>query len=124
MHADVQSPTSQEVPPFDLRELRRQLGDEQLMAETVQIFLEDCPAQMATIEAAVAAGNADAIQRAAHSLRGAASNLWAAGVVEATGVLEQKGKVGDLDGLDLVTERVKAELQRLVSALTNLKLAS
>ena len=125
MQMDAQSPTGETVPPFDASELRRQLGDDdELMAETVQIFLEDCPAQLAAIETAVAGRDGVAIQRAAHSLRGAASNLWASGVVETARTLEHKAKAGDLDGIDEGTERVRSELQRLVSALTDLRMAS
>lgn len=60
---------SQEI--FDRKTALEQMGgDEELMVELVELFLEDLPERLQEIEAALAAGDAEALSRAAHTLKG------------------------------------------------------
>src|SRR5262249_44446063 len=68
---------------FDEEDLRaRVAGDEQLMADVVRLFMDDCPKRLAAIKDAIDAGDAAALKSAAHTLKGAAGNLSASGVFE------------------------------------------
>lgn len=58
-----------------LRELSD--GDGDLLAELFQLFLTDTPPRLDAIEAAIAGGDAPALQRAAHTLKGSAGGLGA-----------------------------------------------
>jgi CheY-like chemotaxis protein/HPt (histidine-containing phosphotransfer) domain-containing protein len=59
------------------RALARLDNDLDFLGEIVQLFLEDCPVRMAEIRDAIARGDALLLQRAAHTLKGALSNLEA-----------------------------------------------
>jgi CheY-like chemotaxis protein/HPt (histidine-containing phosphotransfer) domain-containing protein len=116
--------TSEEVPattqPFAVEEMRRRLGSDELIAEVTQLFLDDCPARLAEIKAAVAARDRDAIRVASHSLKGAAWSLSAAPVAEHAGALEAMAAVDaafDPIAVDDVYQRLEAESARLVAVL-------
>lgn len=51
--------------------------DEDLLREVVQQFIDDAPASLTAIEAAIVTGDADALRDAAHSLKGSAGYLAA-----------------------------------------------
>jgi two-component system sensor histidine kinase/response regulator len=82
-HAHRQSST------FNEAMLRHRVsGDDRLMTELIQLFLDDLPMRLAAIKEAVTARNAAAIRSAAHALKGSAGNLSADGLFEAA---QQKG---------------------------------
>lgn len=72
--------------------LERLGGDEELLREVAQLFLEEYPALVDEVRAAVAAGDADALQRAAHSLKGSVSNFGADAAYDAAFALEMTGR--------------------------------
>ena len=57
--------------------LERVEGDQALLTEMIRLFQEDAPKLVASMRAALQAGELDALERSAHSLKGAASNLSA-----------------------------------------------
>jgi two-component system sensor histidine kinase/response regulator len=71
-------------------------GDEQLLQELCQIFLEESPKLLQKLQQAVAAGDADGVMRAAHSLKGESSYLGAGGTSQAARQLEEMGRGNDL----------------------------
>ncbi len=104
--------------PFDEAALLERVeGDTELLAEIVALFLEDSPGHMEEVRAAVAAGDATALKRAAHTLKGAASNFGAAAVVASALELETMGRAGSLAGAGPACERLGAALVALVTAL-------
>jgi HPt (histidine-containing phosphotransfer) domain-containing protein len=108
--------------PFNVDEMRRQLGDDDaLIGEVVQLFLDDCPSRMAALTAAMDRRDAPMVRRAAHAIKGGASNFFAAGVVEAAAALEMKAAGGDLTGADELATRLSTEMHRLVTAMTELR---
>ena len=76
--------------------LARVGGDEQIAAQLCAVFLDDAPKRLAVMARAVAAGDARALQTAAHAFRGAASVFDAADVVAAARRLEQLAADGDV----------------------------
>jgi CheY-like chemotaxis protein len=77
---------------FNRPELIERLGgDSSLLAEVIQIFLDDCPKRLAAIKAAVDARDAEAIRTTAHALKGAAATIAASAVFEAAQTLERLG---------------------------------
>jgi HPt (histidine-containing phosphotransfer) domain-containing protein len=95
--------------------LARVGGDRKLMADIVRLFLEDYPARLAKIRAAIDANDASALRIAAHGLKGAAGNLGAVAVYEATSALEQIGADGHLDAARGVWERLLSDLDTFVA---------
>ena len=94
--------------------LSRIEGDEELLQEMCQIFLENSPKLLSKLQQALADGDADAVMRLAHSLKGEASYLNATGTCNAARQLEEMGRNKDLaraaDTL-VVLERQVAGLQ-------------
>jgi signal transduction histidine kinase/CheY-like chemotaxis protein len=93
--------------------LERIGGDQQLLQDLCQIFLEESPKLMAKLRQAIASGDCDGIMRAAHSLKGESSYLGAVGTSQAARQLEDMGRNRDLSRAD----GTLAELEREISSL-------
>jgi HPt (histidine-containing phosphotransfer) domain-containing protein len=103
---------------FDMNGLLARVGgDRTLMADIVRLFLEDHPSRLATIRAAIDANDANTLRVAAHGLKGAAGNLGAMAVYEATSALEQIGADGHLDAARGVWERLLSDVDAFVAAV-------
>jgi HPt (histidine-containing phosphotransfer) domain-containing protein len=106
---------------FDPDAFDRQTGgDADLRAQIIQMFLEDCPARVEEIRAAVARGDAAALVAAAHALRGSAAYLSASVVRGCAGDLERLGRErrladapAPLAQLDAAVAALFAELHRI-----------
>ena len=92
-------------------------GDEQLVLKLVQIFLEDTPERIEALGRAVAAGDADQIQSAAHALQGAAANLAAVPLRQASLALEKMAREGQTALAQQGFQGVMREWQRLIKHL-------
>jgi len=92
-------------------------GDKGLLREIIQLFIDDLPLRLASIQSAVHERDADGLYKAAHNLKGSASSLSAAGVVEASRALELIGQQGQIDAMDEAWRRLQAESDRLLDAL-------
>jgi two-component system sensor histidine kinase/response regulator len=97
--------------------LQRLDGDEGLFSEVIQLFLEDCPARLAAIKAALDRGDADAIRVTAHGLKGAAGNLSATGLFEAANTLERLGAERRIDAARAAWHLLSAEAAAAMDAL-------
>jgi signal transduction histidine kinase/DNA-binding response OmpR family regulator len=71
-------------------------GDEELLRDLCQIFLEESPKLLEKLQQAIAAGDSDGVMRAAHSLKGESSYLGADGTSQAARQLEEMGRNQDL----------------------------
>lgn len=88
-----------------------------LMQEMVELFLDNAPMLLAEIEAGLADGDLRTVQRATHSLRGAASNLCAAPCVQIAERLEMMSKSSDIGQVETAVAELRDELARLQVAL-------
>jgi len=112
------------VSELDLQAaLARVDGDQDLLKEIAELFLEECPASLEHVRAAVSAADPEAVQRAAHSLKGAVSNFGEKAAHKAALRLEYMGRAGDLTGsaealrqLEEAIERLCAELREFIAA--------
>jgi two-component system, sensor histidine kinase len=85
-------------PVFDVCELRDRVSDDlALMADVIQVFIEDCPARLDAIRSAIDAGNAAAVQAAARALEGSAANMAAIRLADAARTLEHTAAAGRTD---------------------------
>jgi two-component system, sensor histidine kinase and response regulator len=71
-------------------------GDEDLLRELCQIFLEESPKILRKLRQALAEGDAGAVMRAAHSLKGEVGYLGAGGASQAARQLEDMGRENKL----------------------------
>ncbi|MBX7144961.1 MAG: Hpt domain-containing protein [Oligoflexia bacterium] len=84
-------------PEFDRAgALDRCDNDSQLLKELVQMFFSEYPTALTAIHAAIAAGNADALRKSAHSIKGAAGNVGAVRAHSLALALEKMGASGNL----------------------------
>ncbi len=91
------------------------------LRELVEIFLSDTPARIVEMKTALSAGDGITFTRAAHSIKGSASNLGAEPLRAISEKLEHRSKTEGMNGIEpLVSElevqyaAVHAELKRLV----------
>src|SRR5262249_30541919 len=71
-------------------------GNRRLLNQIARLFLADYPQRLAEIKAAIHCGNADALARAAHSLKGSVGNFAATKAVAVAHRLEAMGRNGEL----------------------------
>jgi len=75
--------------------LARMGGDRRLLVNLFRIYLDDAPKKMAALDVAWSEGSLAAVERLAHSLKGASSTVGASAVHEAALLLEQAAKAGN-----------------------------
>ena len=99
---------------FDETEaLRRTRGDRALLAELIEIFLEDAPQHLRSAEDALARGDAPALQQAVHTLNGSMSTFVLEDRDDAVHRLERTAREGELaDARELLSE-LKRDLTKL-----------
>jgi signal transduction histidine kinase/DNA-binding response OmpR family regulator len=103
---------------FDEDALRRRVsGDDQLMTDVIQVFLEDLPVQLAAIRDAVTSRNAVELRAAAHALKGAAANLSVGGLFEAAHVLERLGAESRMDAAEAAWRPLSVEASHVIDVL-------
>lgn len=96
-------------------------GEPDVLDEILGLFLADVPGRIARLRAAWQDGDAGAVQRSAHSLKGSAGNIGATQLLAVCTQLDEHGRLGDLaklpplvESLDAEYGRVEAEIQRLI----------
>src|SRR5260370_941791 len=100
--------------------LARLDGDRALLAELVQLFLEDCPTWLDTIRASIHEGNAHGLKQAAHIVRRSVSHFGAPAAAEAARRLEAMGQRGDLTGAANAWAALEEAINQVVRALVGL----
>jgi len=100
--------------------LDRAGGEHSLLVELANMCLAETPDALDSIRSAVADGDAKAIQRTAHKLKGSLLVLAADPASEAAYRLETLGAEGTLDKVAAALSNLEQELERLQPALTKL----
>lgn len=95
-------------------------GDEAFLAELVALFLNDQPRLVSGIRQAVSAGDAPALARAAHTLKGSVSNFCAPAATAAAARLERASQAGDWPAIPSAVQQLEALLDQLARELTQL----
>ena len=105
--------------------LERVAGDPEFLAHMVRIFVADVPTRLDAVRTALGAADAQAMERAAHSLKGALATMAATDAAADAFRLEKMGRAGtlaDAAGVLVVLERrvgeVTAALEALVRQVT------
>jgi two-component system, sensor histidine kinase and response regulator len=92
-------------------------GDDSLIKEVLDLFQVEAPALLADVHAAVAKGDALAIKRTAHRLKGALVSLAAEPSTAAARDLERMGTEGAIAGAAEALARLDTEMARLLEVL-------
>ena len=92
-------------------------GDIEFLDETIAMLDEDSPTLLNGIHAAAGSGDAAALIRSAHALKGMLANFCAEPAEAAARELETMGREGRLADLHRAVDRVQSETERLRKAL-------
>ncbi len=84
-------------------------GDDSFLKEIIGIFIDDTPQRLQEMRDAFAARDQSTFSRAAHSIKGSASNLGAMRLKSLAEKLEKAAKQASLDGLDAELPKMEAE---------------
>jgi HPt (histidine-containing phosphotransfer) domain-containing protein len=88
-------------------------GDRELYRELLDMLFEDASEQVRDMREAIGRGDAQRVERVAHSLKGAAASLEAGPVRDAALWLEMLGREVTLAGAAEALAELEAELERL-----------
>ena len=95
-------------------------GEGAVLAEIIGQYLDQSRGQRDALADAIHAGDSRAIERAAHSLRGASANVGGTRLAEICGELEGLGRAHDLASATALLETFDTELSRVQAALSQL----
>lgn len=103
---------------FDEKALMDEIDDDiEFLEETLAMFDEDTPALLEAIRSAAAAGDAAALVKPAHALKGLLGNFCAGPAVNSARELEVMGREGRLEDAEAALEKLLSETRRLGEAL-------
>ena len=97
--------------------LDRVEGDEELLVEMVQLYVEDAPRALKTMRSALQQGDLHALERAAHSVKGSSANLAANPAADAAQRLEQDARRGDRAAAEASLAALESVMGQLLPAL-------
>jgi two-component system, sensor histidine kinase and response regulator len=100
--------------------LTRVGGDAELLKEIAELFLENYQAWLAELREAGASGDAGAVERTAHGLKGSVANFGARDAVDAALKLEHLGRNHDLSAMPESLAALEAALETLRGDLESL----
>jgi two-component system sensor histidine kinase/response regulator len=100
--------------------LERIDGDRVFLSELLALFRDDYPVQIRAAREAVKTGNAEALQRSGHALKGALANLAASASSRLAGQLESMGRAGDTQFAAGKLADMEKELERVIEELESL----
>jgi len=100
--------------------LERVGGDEELLRDVAELFVQECPRLLSNIEEAIRHKDAGALERAAHELKGSAANFAAQPVVDTAFQLEAMGRNGDIESAPKAFVELESKIDRLKQDLGTL----
>jgi HPt (histidine-containing phosphotransfer) domain-containing protein len=104
-----------------LRELRESVGDDpEFLAELIDEFLQDAPAQLESLREAATSGDATRARRAAHTLKGNSRTFGAGQLASLCQEAEASAGLGDLDAVLSRVDAIDHELGRVRAELVAL----
>ena len=100
--------------------LERVEGDQELLTEMIHLFQEDAPNLLTAMRDALQRGDMAVLERSAHSLKGAVSNLSAKATAAAALQLEKDAKNKDAEAAKKSLAEVERAVDHLLPALAEL----
>jgi HPt (histidine-containing phosphotransfer) domain-containing protein len=97
--------------------LERLGGDEKLLHEVIEIFVDQAPRHMETLRSALAQGDAESVQKTAHSMKGELGYLGISEVTQKARELEELGRRHNLEQAAQVFASFEREISAIVVAM-------
>jgi HPt (histidine-containing phosphotransfer) domain-containing protein len=111
-----------DVPVLDQSRLLAEFGDDpETLGELRDLFIAHLPTLLQEIRTACQSGDAQALGKSAHSLKGAGSTYGAERLARVCKHLEMMGKSGQIEGADAVVELLEQELEKLTAAISQIQ---
>jgi CheY-like chemotaxis protein/HPt (histidine-containing phosphotransfer) domain-containing protein len=101
-----------------LRSLEDQLGDADLVRETVRTYLAELPGRRVALRSALADDDRGTLRLVSHSLKSSSAMLGAVALSEACAELEQQSADGEPEALAALVGRVEARAPEAADALS------
>lgn len=99
---------------MNFRELAENLGiEEELYLELIELFIQTGTSDLDKVQSAVEEGNAEKAANAAHSIKGAASNLGLMEVYEVAKKIEKQTRNDRLEGIAESAQALKEKLNEI-----------
>jgi signal transduction histidine kinase/CheY-like chemotaxis protein/HAMP domain-containing protein len=95
--------------------LERLSGNEDLLAELITLFETEGPKILAEAQTALASHDGESLERAAHSLKGAAGYLHALELVATARELEPEARTSDLAGAAVLVGQLSEQMRRVLA---------
>jgi HPt (histidine-containing phosphotransfer) domain-containing protein len=92
-------------------------GDESLLHEVLDIFLVEAPKHLAALRFAVAQGEAETVETAAHTLKGELGYLGIPEISRRAAELEDMGRSHNLQGAASLLEQFDADVTGLIATI-------
>jgi CheY-like chemotaxis protein/HPt (histidine-containing phosphotransfer) domain-containing protein len=104
--------------PVDFELIKKIYDDEEILKETVEIFLEDASGTIELLADAIKARDAINVKMYAHKLKGLARHVAARKLVDMSFELETMGREEKLDGSEALFAEVRTEYDKLISVIS------
>lgn len=114
---DGESDSANPLPSVDssviegLRDLQQE-GEPDILAEFVELFLDDTPVRLKALRAAVEEGDERSVERTAHALKGSCENMGVARMAALCNKLQEIVRSGSLAWAPQLLDRLEAEFHR------------
>ena len=92
-------------------------GDEKLLHEVIQIFIDEAPKHLDTLRSALGQGDAEALEKITHSMKGELAYLGISEVSQKARELEELGRKHDLEQASRIFPSFEAEVSAIVAAM-------
>ncbi|MEA2029974.1 MAG: Hpt domain-containing protein [candidate division Zixibacteria bacterium] len=99
-------------------------GDEELVGELIDIFMEEYPNYIASIEKAIQENQPQQLHEAAHTLKGSLSSMGANTALDQVIALETMGINKDLQQANIALEQLKHSMEELIQDIKTHERAS
>jgi HPt (histidine-containing phosphotransfer) domain-containing protein len=116
----------QDIPVLDLKviESLKELGGEEdptLFVDLVDLFVCDASKNIEALAAALASGDSQALQRAAHAMKSSSANVGALRMSKLCFEMEKLGRSGTCQGAETLVRATREQFSQVSSALQALK---
>jgi signal transduction histidine kinase/CheY-like chemotaxis protein/ligand-binding sensor domain-containing protein/HPt (histidine-containing phosphotransfer) domain-containing protein len=101
--------------------LARLGGDAELLLELIRIFSEESGNMLSQLQDAILRGDAEAIERAAHKIKGSVSIFSALPVTQAALAVEVLGRNRELKDVNVAFAKLETQVEQLLLGLSALK---
>lgn len=107
-----------DIPLLSIEEtLERMSGDRELLASLFQLYIDDAPKKLRSIEEFASQGEFYQIERIAHSLKGASATVGAARLCGIAAELEQAAKAGSQEQINALRTELTLTCDQTLEAM-------